>query len=607
MLVRTHGAALSPCLGASARRQLASLRLPSALPAFQPPSCSIARSAPSPFSSLAGKLHRGLCARTIEAAAPPPFVVRAALVGVSAGLATPLYVVGGVLIAWYRFLPQSKLGQMSRVGISTLIGGGVMTLTWHHVIPFLSNHADLLLPFSLATGLSATFWYSILEQILGLKAMAGRMVVQDLMRSLPSPLARWGGGMHFTMHLPVGGIAVGLATGLTAQFLWPACIHLCWPAELRSLVLGERGDASHLVDLYLHIVLPVGLPVSVAAGYGLQVLLREVLLPTSGVAWTSRALPLLLSLLSVGTAYFGWCRPAVNDLFWEERISVSTGEHYSANVRTGEVSHGVLAAQSAAESRAILIAIRAIEQPLFTRLQRFARAAIWDEVEDMEARLPPAPCKYDPSAVEPSLGLIHLDEHVSLSHLISLWRADLCMPARKCLAVLTALTTQARMFLLVDLLAIGQRLSACDTPQAKLQLEGMERLARSRLGVELSPLLVELRAAVALTRRSRRLASHADDVSFCGQREEARSMLRKVCERAEMTCVSMSSGPTVDLIQLMFTNLDAFEQAAGFVKDTVYDGNDLQRETMLDRDLDNYLRMRKLEERQRKVTSALYA
>lgn len=73
--------------------------------------------------------------------AQPPFVVRAALVGTSAGLATPLYAVGGVIVGWYRVLPHSVGGQFLRVGASALIGGGAATLTYKYACPFLRAHA----------------------------------------------------------------------------------------------------------------------------------------------------------------------------------------------------------------------------------------------------------------------------------------------------------------------------------------------------------------------------------------------------------------------------------------------------------------------------------
>ena len=69
-------------------------------------------------------------------------------------------------------------------------------------------------------------------------------------RLLESPLV--GGAARLgQVRLPLGGLAVGLLTGLTAQFLWPACIRACWHPEIRDAIFGERGDLSHLIDLYM--------------------------------------------------------------------------------------------------------------------------------------------------------------------------------------------------------------------------------------------------------------------------------------------------------------------------------------------------------------------
>jgi hypothetical protein len=250
----------------------------------------------------------------------PPFPMRVALVGATVGLATPLLALGGVVFAWYRFLPLSAGGRGARAAISVLIGGGVATLTWSPVGPFLLNHADLVQPFALANTIAASFWYAALEARLGLQTMAGRFEAGALPAIIPPRL------LPSHISIPVGGLAVGLLTGASAAFLWPACIRVCWPDEMRELLLGRRQEATHLIDLYLQLAVPVGLPLAALAGYGLHGLLADVLLRTATPRpWTATSLPLLAAVLGAGALYFGTCSPYLEDLFWESRIDPSTG------------------------------------------------------------------------------------------------------------------------------------------------------------------------------------------------------------------------------------------------------------------------------------------
>lgn len=48
---------------------------------------------------------------------------------------------------------------------------------------------------------------------------------------------------------------------------------------------------------------------------------------------------LLYNYACVGV-YFTWCRPAVNDLYWEERIDPKTGTFYSVNLRDDRKKEG---------------------------------------------------------------------------------------------------------------------------------------------------------------------------------------------------------------------------------------------------------------------------
>ena len=65
--------------------------------------------------------------------------------------------------------------------------------------------------------------------------------------------------------------------------------------------------------------------------------------------------------------YVSSCRPALDDSFWVERIS-PRGELYSSNIRTGDVSAGGARAHAAAETRALMNALREMQTPLLRRL-----------------------------------------------------------------------------------------------------------------------------------------------------------------------------------------------------------------------------------------------
>lgn len=85
----------------------------------------------------------------------PPFGVRALLVGSSVGLGTPLFATIGVVAAWHRILPKHPATQAAVVLIA---GGGIGTIVYRFVGPFLSEHSEVVLPFAAANGVSAAFW-----------------------------------------------------------------------------------------------------------------------------------------------------------------------------------------------------------------------------------------------------------------------------------------------------------------------------------------------------------------------------------------------------------------------------------------------------------------
>ena len=157
----------------------------------------------APSAARQGVRNCGTITETTALKSQPPFAMRVALVGTTVGLATPLLALGGVVFAWYRFLPlYGAAGHALRTAVSVLVGGGIVTLTWGHVGPFLANHADLVLPFALANTVTAAFWYAALEARLGLPLMAGRVPAEVLQLVLPAFMLTWGPQPH--RMLPVG-------------------------------------------------------------------------------------------------------------------------------------------------------------------------------------------------------------------------------------------------------------------------------------------------------------------------------------------------------------------------------------------------------------------
>ena len=254
------------------------------------------------------------------------------------GLCTPLFAIAGVVGAFHRVLPRHPLVQF---GVLVCAGGGVGTVVYNHVGPFLANHSEVVLPFAAANGLASMFWFSVLEAKLGLEAMAGALSAEA------AEGLGWWGRQLMRYGLPLGGPAVGVLTACSAGYLYPLVARLVWPADLQE-VLGPSRDGvpsfSWMVDLHHWLLVPVSIPVGLVSGYGLHVALGPVLLGTvrGGLApWTSVALPALGGLAAAAGVYFTQCGCYdANALFWERRVDFKTGKTFSFNLRTGEARPG---------------------------------------------------------------------------------------------------------------------------------------------------------------------------------------------------------------------------------------------------------------------------
>lgn len=271
----------------------------------------------------------------------PPFFVRVGIIGSAITLATPLFAVAGVFRIWSSVLPKTAEGLIAKRMISTLIGGGAVTLVWYYIFPFLRDYPDLILPFALSNGVMSMIWHGIAEATIGLDKLAGEV-------SMLSSKLSYDAVPQFWKRLPLGGALLGALTALSAPLLWGVATDLCWSAELKELLLGKSG-VTWLLDTYYGAGMAVALPVGVLAGSSLHVVLKPFLLGGSGaissMPWYSSSLPLLAATILACLMYYGNSRfrgsgIAIDDFLWMPRMDARTGTDVSVNVRSGERKSG---------------------------------------------------------------------------------------------------------------------------------------------------------------------------------------------------------------------------------------------------------------------------
>lgn len=302
----------------------------------------------------------------------PPFAVRVALVGVATGLLTPLFATVGVALAWHRLMPRGPF----RAVTSALIGGGALTLCYKYVWPFLSEHAELVAPFALANGVASALWYGLIDAALGVEALGGAFSIAALFNAAAAAgrrearqrarLAEVGGFAAAVMRapLPLGGVAVGVATATSAPLLWPLAIGLLWPPQLIHALLGGVEGSSALLDAYSYVFLPVALPVCLAAGVSMHLLLAPLVVGVPGVAWTRTALPGLLGLCALSASYMQACSTPLGSLLWELRFAppglsrppAACPAPLSRNLLTAQLAEGAREAERSSGARDVLLA-----------------------------------------------------------------------------------------------------------------------------------------------------------------------------------------------------------------------------------------------------------
>eukprot|EP00467_Chlorarachnion_reptans_P023119 CAMPEP_0114522194 /NCGR_PEP_ID=MMETSP0109-20121206/20613_1 /TAXON_ID=29199 /ORGANISM="Chlorarachnion reptans, Strain CCCM449" /LENGTH=604 /DNA_ID=CAMNT_0001703397 /DNA_START=211 /DNA_END=2025 /DNA_ORIENTATION=+ len=285
----------------------------------------------------------------------PPFIVRVGLVGASAGVLTPLFATGGLIGAWYKYKPNTVQGAFLKYGSILAVGGSSYTFIFRSLIPFMTHHGELILPFALSNALSASICYGILEKYFGLQFVAGTL---DAKRYpwLTSQLSNFG-----VRHLPVAGSIVGVSAAALSVVFWPAMIQLCWPPELQAAVLGNNNQLSWLGDLYFMLFLPVGLPIGIFAGIGIHQLLVSTVSGSTGSPWQGRAGVIFISIILASILYFKICSTSVSDLYWEVRVDPSDGKLYSYNIRTDEKRKGASKADDSALYRTTIFMLSKID------------------------------------------------------------------------------------------------------------------------------------------------------------------------------------------------------------------------------------------------------
>ena len=282
----------------------------------------------------------------------PPLPVRVLTVGLSVGLATPLYTIAGVFRVWSNVLPKTPLGKSLKVAAGILLGGGAVTLVYEVIGPLFLHYPDLLLPFALANSAACMVWYGAAELLFGLEALSGSLT-PAMRASLPSIIR----ALLPSMGVPLGGPVIGALTALTAPLLWPIAFRACWDSELYNTILGtddnEQGT-SWVMDAYYSILLPVGLPIGIVSGLSMHMILKPVVMGVPSVPWTLCALPVLATVIGAGALYFRRGKGTASEFLWQRRMDPLTGCDVSYNVRTRVTERSFKHADAAAVRRLVL-------------------------------------------------------------------------------------------------------------------------------------------------------------------------------------------------------------------------------------------------------------
>jgi len=236
----------------------------------------------------------------------------------------------------YRWLPKTLEGRAIKYLVGIAIGGGGAVLLTKFVIPFMSNHSEFLLPFAIANGLAASFWYTVGEITMGLDSMLGAAgAAGTAAGAAEALLAAQNPTLKVLRALPIAGCVIGTLTALTTVYLWEPMINLCWGDDFKSLILGNsNGDITWIRELYTSSMYVVTIPVSIVAGTSIHSMLKPLLWGSAGVAWQSKTLPVFVSLVGLNALYYTVCRGDEQDWWWHIRMDPITGKKVSHNFKT---------------------------------------------------------------------------------------------------------------------------------------------------------------------------------------------------------------------------------------------------------------------------------
>ena len=296
----------------------------------------------------------------------PPLIIRVGIISTAVGLATPVFATAGVVRIWYSYLPRTAVGQGLKYLIGFFGGGGAISILYNHVIPFLRDHSNFVLPFALANGVASGFWFLVGELTFGLPFMSGVISVDVLKRALPAVIAAIfitpSGASLFASGLPVGGVVIGALTAITAPFIWPIAFEICWDENLKNLILD--GDPLWLLDLYQYFGIPVALPVGIISGLSMHFALKSSIVGTPGIPWKTQSLPVLALLCGFSSAYFYFFQTPSSEFLWESRMDHSTGKMISYNPITKISDIDINYAITAELQRDFATGIHALRKPL---------------------------------------------------------------------------------------------------------------------------------------------------------------------------------------------------------------------------------------------------
>lgn len=176
-----------------------------------------------------------------------PFPIRLGLVFVATGFCTPIFIIGGAVHIWFRFLPRAY-NQILRGLIIAVLGGGIIKISSDFVLPFIAQHGELILPFALANSAAATFYYGLAEAALGVDMMLKTISFSN--------------STSFLRNLPVSGSIIGVLTAITVPFLWPVAFKYCLNDEIYQLFFEE--NISQIQGYYDLILIPIAIPFGVS-------------------------------------------------------------------------------------------------------------------------------------------------------------------------------------------------------------------------------------------------------------------------------------------------------------------------------------------------------